>query len=298
MLEELKTFIAVVEEENFTKAAELVNLSQPSVSIHIKNLEAYFGTKLIDRSVKQKKIVITPSGKLLYRRSKELIFLLETTKDELRNESNAPKGHLRIGATLTIGECFLPHLIQIFSEKYPDVEIAVYIGNITEVTAMTKAMRLDVSLIENAFHSDRFKQCYFLEDHLLLIAPKSFGLGDGNHSNESLQNRRWLTREHGSGLRDSLNFFLASHRIVPRSKMIFSTNYALIEGVRNELGIAMISNYMLKELRPDDPIDIISLHDEYTRTFSYILPKDFSISKVAEIFLEELMAYSKTFANH
>ena len=54
MLDELRTFTAVVEAKNFTKAAEKVNLSQPSVSVHIKNLEAYFGTQLIARCTKQK----------------------------------------------------------------------------------------------------------------------------------------------------------------------------------------------------------------------------------------------------
>ena len=58
MIEELKTFIAVVEYENFTKAGEILHLSQPSVSVHIKNLEKQFNTDLISRSVKQKNIVI------------------------------------------------------------------------------------------------------------------------------------------------------------------------------------------------------------------------------------------------
>ena len=66
MLEELKTFIAVVEYKNFTKAGEYLNLSQPSVSTHIKNLENYYGVTLINRSVKQKSIIITENGYILY----------------------------------------------------------------------------------------------------------------------------------------------------------------------------------------------------------------------------------------
>lgn len=77
MFEELKIFIAVVEYKNFTKAGEALNLSQPSVSSHIKNLERYFGVTLIDRSVKRKTIFITESGYKLYERAKEIVNLLK-----------------------------------------------------------------------------------------------------------------------------------------------------------------------------------------------------------------------------
>ncbi|MBU5317885.1 LysR family transcriptional regulator [Clostridium bornimense] len=72
MIEELKTFITVVEIKNFTKAANQLNLSQPSVSNHIKNLESYFGVTLINRSVKQKNIFITEKGHILYKKAKEM----------------------------------------------------------------------------------------------------------------------------------------------------------------------------------------------------------------------------------
>ena len=84
MIEELLTFIAVVEHKNFTKAAESIHLSQPSVSLHIKHLEEYFGCTLIQRSVKQKTIHITEEGFLLYERSKQIHKILEDTKENIK----------------------------------------------------------------------------------------------------------------------------------------------------------------------------------------------------------------------
>src|SRR5471030_2983290 len=103
MINELRTFIAVVEYKNFTKAAESINLSQSSVSLHIKHLEEYFNTTLIQRSIKQKSIYITQSGNLLYERSKQIIKLLEDTKGDLLDHENVVKGKLHIGASFTIG---------------------------------------------------------------------------------------------------------------------------------------------------------------------------------------------------
>ena len=117
MIEELKSFISVVEFKNFTKAANYLNLSQPSVSNHIKSLERYFNTKLIDRSIKQKKIFITDSGELLYKRAKEILNLLNMTIEELHNTDENINGHLRIGASLTIGEYILPNFLKSFSNK-------------------------------------------------------------------------------------------------------------------------------------------------------------------------------------
>ena len=87
MLEELKTFIAVVEHKNFTRAGEYLNLSQPSVSTHIKNLESSFDVTLINRSVKQKNICITENGYKLYERAKEIINLLDITYIEVKDNN-------------------------------------------------------------------------------------------------------------------------------------------------------------------------------------------------------------------
>ena len=93
LIEELKTFISVVEFKNFTKAAKYLNLSQPSVSNHIKNLERYFDTKIIDRSIKQKNIYITENGEILYKRAKEILNLLDMTMGELHNTKSNVEGH-------------------------------------------------------------------------------------------------------------------------------------------------------------------------------------------------------------
>ena len=72
MIDELKSFIQVVDEQNFTKAAQKLNLSQPAVSMHISGLEKQLDTILILRSNKQKNFLLTPDGELLYKRAKKI----------------------------------------------------------------------------------------------------------------------------------------------------------------------------------------------------------------------------------
>ena len=291
MLEELKTFVAVVECKNFTKASEKVNLSQPSVSIHIKNLEKFFGVELIIRSVKQKNIIITESGQLLYTRAKEMLNLLEITKDEVINLSSGVKGHLKIGATYTIGEYILPNFLKLFCGQYPEVEIEVIIGNTEEISRKVQALQVDIGLIEGMGHMEEFKQTYFLKDELVLILPKTHVLTQENLSNATLQEQKWVTREIGSGLREYLDVFLTHHQIVPKSKLVFGSNYAIKEAVKNGLGIAMVSGYVAKDAVLHGEVKMISLEESYYRNFSYILPKDLMSMKVIEIFTQTLESF-------
>ena len=291
MLEELKTFVAVVECKNFTKASEKVNLSQPSVSIHIKNLEKFFGVELIIRSVKQKNIIITESGQLLYTRAKEMLNLLEITKDEVINLSSGVKGHLKIGATYTIGEYILPNFLKLFCGQYPELEIEVIIGNTEEISRKVQALQVDLGLIEGMGHMEEFKQTYFLKDELVLILPKTHVLTQENLSNATLQEQKWVTREIGSGLREYLDVFLTHHQIVPKSKLVFGSNYAIKEAVKNGLGIAMVSGYVAKDAVLHGEVKMISLEESYYRNFSYILPKDLMSMKVIEIFTQTLESF-------
>lgn len=291
MLEELKTFIAVVEYKNFTKASEKVNLSQPSVSVHIKNLERYFGTQLIMRSVKQKNIVITEKGYLLYRRAKEMIALLETTQKEMQDLSTSLKGSIKIGATYTIGECILPDFLKKFCMVYPDIEIEVIIDNTASITKKVQELQLDIGLIEGLGHTGDFEQVYFLEDELVIIAPVEAKIDEKTFNMESLQLQRWVTREEGSGLREYLDMFLAHNQITPKTKLVLGSNYAITEAVKNGLGIAMVSEYIAKNVKDVQDISIIKLDEAYKRSFSYILSKDMAPSKITEILKKELNTY-------
>lgn len=214
------------------------------------------------------------------------------TEKELKNLSNSPKGHLRIGASLTIGECLLPHFLGEFCKKYPDIDIEVIIGNTTEITSMVKAFKIDLAFIEGNIHSDKLIQQYVLEDPLVLITPKCSVLPSHISDFSLLQNQRWLTSEYGSGLREALDYFLTSHRIVPRSKMVFNSNLALLQAVKNNLGIALISTHvLLTQNLSETNLKVISLGGGIHSTFSYVLPKEVRPSKVTCIFLDEFKPY-------
>ena len=293
MIDELKTFIAVVDFKNFTRAGESINLSQPSVSTHIKNLESYFNTQLINRSIKQKNIVITESGYLLYKKAKEILHMIDSTKAELRSLDGHVKGHLRIGASLTIGEYLLPKFLAKFSSKYPDIEFELIIENTHNICSKIKNFTLDIGLIEGTTPSSDFNQNYFLEDKMVIACSKNSDILNGTFSIDKLQNKNWIVREEGYGTRDYINMFLTTNKIVPNNLMVLGSNYAIKEAVKNNLGITIISSYVTAPAVENNELETIELEKSYTRPFSYILPKNINTSHITNLFIKELVEYTK-----
>ncbi len=295
MLEELKTFIQVVKYNNFTKAGEHLNLSQPTVSNHIKNLERYFDTTLINRSLKQKTIFITDSGYTLFKRAKEIITLLELTSMEVKDSSNSIKGTLKIGASFTIGEYILPKFLATFSKKYPDIDVLIFISNTSSVSSRLKNLNLDIGLVEGTVFSSNFVQEYFLEDKMVLTLPSKSYLNKGNFSLDKLQNQKWIVREEGSGTRESLDLFLSNNKIIPKSIMVLGSNHAVKEAIRNDLGISILSDLVINESDKNKDLTVIDLGDSYVRHFSYILPKNINLPKTTKIFIDEWLLYVSNF---
>lgn len=290
MIEEFKTFIAVVEHQNFTKAGESINLSQPTVSTHIKNLENYFNTTLINRSIKQKTISITDNGYLLYKRAREIITSIESIKDELNSMSNSIKGHIKIGASLTIAEYFLPNFLALFSSKYPDIELEMLIENTHKICDKVKSSNLDIGLVEGTLASFDFNQKFFFKDNMVLtFSPKS-DIDSNNFSLDSMKNKKWIVREDGSGTREYLNIFLSTHKITPKQIMVLGSNYAVKEAVKNNLGISIISK-LVTDSEPDY-LSTVSLDDTYNRYFSFITPKGINPSNTTNLFIDELNRYA------
>lgn len=298
LFEELKTFIAVVEYKNFTKAGEALNLSQPSVSTHIKNLENTFGVTLINRSIKQKSIFITENGYTLYKRAKEIINLLDVASMEVKNSSNSIKGHLKVGASFTIGEYVLPTFLSYFVKKYPDIDVDIFIENTSSICSHLNELTLDIGLIEGTASHSNFTQEYFLKDRMVLALPYESNLQLEPFDLDKLQNQKWIVREEGSGTRGFLNMFLCTNEIIPNGIMVFSSNYAVKEAVKHNLGITIISDLVTAPAVKNKELSVIELDDSYTRHFSYILPKNINISHASEIFLEELELFTETFRNN
>ena len=282
MLQELKTFIAVVKHRNFTKAGEAVNLSQPAVSTHINRLEKYYGTRLVVRSPKS--IQITDNGWKLYRKAQEVLDLLQQAEQEQRETGQELKGNLKIGATYTVGECVMPGILRRFQNKYPGVQLEMVIANTEDILELVRKEQIQTGFIEGVYQREEFTGRFFMQDSLKILVSKENPLSRVKVIRPfMLKNQKWIFREEGSGTREYMDFFLSRYQIEPGSVTVMGSNYAIKEAVRHNMGITLASGLLVRD---GEDITAVDFAEPYMRPFSYVLHKETEVSRAVKALIE------------
>ena len=287
----LKIFIAVVEHKNFSRAAEELYISQPSVSLQIRNLETELGTKLINRSPKH--LELTQSGEIFYGHAKNILLIYDKAKEEIDQLSNVVTGGLKVGASYTIGEYILPSVVAEFAVQYPKVEIETSIANTEEVIQAVRANHLDLALVEGeANHTDLVIRP-LMEDEIILVVPNQHALARlPIVTAEHLQDQVWILRESGSGTRAFSDKLIKDRGIQVKKSYIFGSGQAVKQAVISGLGIALVSSWIVRrELNAKDLTAIRIKGKRLTRTFSSIKLKNHESSKALEVFTEQLYTH-------
>ena len=291
MSDPLKIFIAVVEQKNFSRAAEELFLSQPSVSLQIRNLENELGTKLINRSPKN--LELTQSGEIFYAYAKKILLLYDKAKEEIDQLSNVVTGGLKIGASNTIGEYILPFVLTEFAAQFPKVGIETSISNTEEISQAVRANHLDLALVEGEVnHSDLIIRP-LMEDEIILVAPNQHALARMPIvTADQLQDQVWILRESGSGTRAFSDKLIKDRGIHVKKSYILGSGQAVKQAVIAGLGIALVSGWIVrKELNARELTAIRIKGKRLTRSFSLITSKNREQSKAVEVFTEQLFTH-------
>lgn len=294
IVETLRVFVTAVEHSNFSRAAEILNLSQPGVSLHIRNLENEFGAKLLHRSPKHVKL--TEAGEILYNRAKQILTLYHDAKQEIQSLRDEVTGLLKIGASFTIGEYILPRVLAQYVEQYPQVEIQVNIGNTEEIVQAVRTNDLDLGLVEGEVTQPGLQVKSFMMDEMILIASPGHPLC---HSRAvaleaSLQGQIWIFREGGSGTRAFSDRFIHDAGLDVKRSFVFSSTQGVKEAVAAGLGIAILSRLVVnKELRSGELCEIPIKGSRFLRNLFVIQEKGESASMAKNMFLQKLHASSE-----
>lgn len=151
-LYQLKTFVAVAREGSITRAAEVVHLSQPAVSAHIKAIEDALGLSLFDRT--SKGMVLTREGQRLLSRAEHTLAAHQELLDEAARSRGQLAGKLRLGAGSNSNNEAIGQLLTTFSERYPDVEVTLKHGTSAEILAGLRSGALDAGFYNEAAEPD------------------------------------------------------------------------------------------------------------------------------------------------
>lgn len=198
----LQTFLIAARMKSFTRAGEFLNLTQPAVSQHIRQLEEQYGVRLFIK--KGRKLYLTPEGVILLRHATDISRMYRIMETELHNAHHAVQKYI-VGATMTLGGYVIPPILAGYSSMYPRHKVDMRMGNTEEILQKLLQREIDMGFVEGPFDKKRFLHIFFRKDELVLAAaPQNPMAAKDAVDIEEVLHSRLILREKGSGTRKVL----------------------------------------------------------------------------------------------
>lgn len=205
----LKVFDTVAKRLSFTKAANELNITQPAISKHIKEIEQQLNTKLFDRN--GTKIQLTIAGKTLLKYTEKIFIVYRELEFEINQLNQKHEGFFRIGASTTIAQYVLPALLAAFHQQFKDIKIQLSIHNTEVIEQLLIEQKIDLGMIEGLSKNKSFHYTPFIKDEIVLVASANHPLAHKNSIKlDELKTIPILLREPGSGTLETIAFKLKS----------------------------------------------------------------------------------------
>ena len=290
---QLNIFCKVVDHKSFSKAGEVVHLSQPTVSSHIKDLEDHFGCRLIDRLSKE--AVPTKAGELLYRYARRLLSMRDETETALAEFKGKIKGSMVIGGSTIPGGYVLPQAVGAFTRQYPDVFISLVIGDTQKIIDNILSGVLELGIVGAKAHGHKILQEKLLEDDMRVIVPDDHPWDDKTKiSVDMLCDEPFILRESGSGTLTSITRSLAAkgHRIDDLKIVAeMGSTESVCQAIKNGVGISILSPLAVSEAIKAGVLKALAVEDlNLKRNFYLTWHKYRSLSPLSQSFAEFLKA--------
>lgn len=287
----LLVFCRVVELQSFTKAAEAVSLTQPTVSEHIRVLEDSLGEKLIDRLGRE--ILPTPAGKILYQYAREMIQLRDKAVQAIKKFKGDLSGSLNIGASTIPGTYLLPSLIGSFKAIYPSIQITLKIASSGEVVQKILDGSIEFGMIGARWEDKRISLEEVYTDELLLaVYPGHAWEGRQAVDLGELSDMPFVSRERGSGTRMVMLQALEAAGFSPSRLNVVAemgSTEAVRQAVKAKIGVAILSAYAIKEdIERNSLCQVILRGLTIHRPFYLAQRKNRELSPLCVAFLEHL----------
>jgi DNA-binding transcriptional LysR family regulator len=275
--EQLRIFLAVAEHQHFTRAAEELYITQPAVSAAIQSLEMEYSVKLFHRI--GRRIEITDAGKLLEVEAQKILDQVALTERGLRELNNLQRGELRLGASLTVGNYWLPDRISQFKRQYPGIVVNCTLENAGEICEGTATGRFDLGLVTGEVRTalqTSLEQEEVGSDRLQIVVGNShpwFGLP--HVSVAELHTTSWVMREAGSGTQQHFEQALNRWGIAPgllSVMMVLSSSEMVRAIVESGAGAAAIPRLMVEKELKLFTLHAVQVVDEQGRSLDIIQP--------------------------
>ena len=292
-LRQLRVFESVARHLSYTRAAEELHLSQPAVSMQIRQLEDNLGLPLFERV--GKKVYITEAGQEMYHYSRGVEQQLSEAETVLENLKGLRQGRLVLAVAST-ANYFVPRLFAEFNKKYEAVSLSLDVTNREGLLAHLEANDADMIIMGLPPGEMDLEAEAFLDNPLVVIAPHNHPLVGQRHiPMESLQKQPFIMREQGSGTRISMERVFEDEGIQLKTGMEMSSNEAIKQAVQAGLGLGVLSIHTLEAELILKRLVVLDVEDFPIMRHWYIVHRHGKrFSAIAQAFKDFVLTESKT----
>lgn len=237
-LRQLQCFRAVAQNLSFTRAAEQLHLTQPAVSMQVRQLEQQTGISLTEQIGKQ--IYLTEAGEEVFRYARAILQQVDEMDDVLNKMKGLSGGQLRIAA-ISSANYFAPRLLGVFHQRFPDVGVSMDIKRQEHVLKQVADNVVDMAIMGQPPDDMKLAAIPFMENPLVIIAPPDHRLARTKSiSLKQMEKEVFLVREAGSGTRGAMIRFFKANKIKLTTGMEMGSLEGIKQGVQAELGLGLV----------------------------------------------------------
>jgi DNA-binding transcriptional LysR family regulator len=284
----LQVFHAVAKQMSFTRAAEVLFMTQPAVTFQIKQLEEYLNTRLFDRG--HGKISLTLAGEMVLEYAERILSLAGEMEMRVSEMTGEVRGSLLVGSSTTIAEFMLPRILGEFKSTYPEVRQRLVVANSEAIQQRVSEHMLDIGLIESPPKQGALDVEVCSEDELQVVCAPDFPLAKLKEVLPAqLLEHSFISRELGSGTREYTDNYLRENGINPEHmKLVMELGgpEALNGVVESGLGFSIVSRASVVKAKRLGDLVTIPLKPRLMRTLYMVYPKEKFRSRLVTTFVE------------
>jgi DNA-binding transcriptional LysR family regulator len=287
-LGQLRVFQAVAQTGSFTRAADVVYLTQPGISKHIKQMEEYFGSPLFDRS--GKRATLTETGAILYEATQGVMAIIDVAEQRIEDLKGLRGGRLRLGTSFPIGVYLLPWVLARFRRKYPAIEVTLDITQSGTIGPKVLTSEIDLGLASYEPRDPRLAARQFMTDELMAIVPPEHRLANKRHlTPQELTEDTFIVAAPGAGTRTLLEERLLDLGIVLQKVLDFGNLEGVKHAVEAGLGISIQArSVVIREVASGSLRAVKLAGIDATIPFFYVCRKNAHLSYAARALIEML----------
>lgn len=242
-IRQLRVFEAAASSRSFSKAAESLHLTQPGVSMHIKELETNAGLPLFERI--GRKLYVTEAGQELLARTREILRALKDAEDTLNGLRGLRRGRINL-AVVSTAKYFVPQLLARFGRDFPELEIRLTVNNRSSVIEQLVANDVDLAIMGRSPQSlDTVAEPFAQNPHVIIAAPDHPLALQRDIAVETVARENFIVREPGSGTRLAMQQYFDEFGLACNVGMEMASNETIKQAVMAGMGISFISRHTL-----------------------------------------------------